>query len=66
VDQRVTIEQGQAFDESHNRLDLDRPENSEIKAAVGSRTWDDGTYRLDKASRTLVRDDAGGGARSAI
>jgi hypothetical protein len=62
--QHITIKDGRAFDgESSTPLDLDNPTNSEIKDAMATRSWEDGTYRLDKASRTLVQ-DVGGGARS--
>lgn len=56
---RVIIENGEAYDDGSNRIDLDRPEFSELKTAMTEKSWQDGSYRLDRASKTLVPDGGG-------
>jgi hypothetical protein len=58
---RVTIENGQPYDDRHNRIDLNDSNFSGLKDAMASKDdWQDGTYRFDKTSKTLVSDGGGG------
>lgn len=58
---RVTIENGQPYDDRHNRIDLTDPSFAGLKEAMSNKDdWQDGSYRFDKTSKSLVSD--GGGA----
>lgn len=61
---RVIIENGQPYDDRHNRIDLNDSSFSGLKDAMAAKAdWQDGQYRFDKTSKTLVNESGGGAIR---